>query len=179
MGVLKVNVDGQWIEISQTGPPGPTGPQGPQGIQGVPGPSRTIKYFALWRTTGYTLNVDGDNELPFTNKDDPFNMTANLTSFVAPTSGLVLFSSSVLLSFSGTPTSMNLFSYIKENGTVIRRGNQITGSIALSWYQCLLTTQVMVTAGRSYTMSAYTAVPGFGKSVFGDRPYTYFEGVYL
>jgi hypothetical protein len=37
-GVLKVNVAGQWVPVSATGPAGPEGPPGPRGVQGVEGP---------------------------------------------------------------------------------------------------------------------------------------------
>jgi hypothetical protein len=179
VGVLKVNVDGQWIEISQTGPPGPTGPQGPQGIQGVQGPARTVKNFAMWLNTGIAMATDGEIQIPFQEKYDPSNMVSNLNTFVAPTSGLVLINVSVLFSLSGSPTSASMYSSIMENGAVIRRGNQITGGVNLGWFLSIAVAQVMVTAGKNYTAGAYANQPGIAKTIYGGRLYTYMEGVYL
>jgi hypothetical protein len=138
----------------------------------------TTVYFQLWLATNQALTIDGETNIAFTDRLDPFGITSGAT-FVAPKSGLVLMSASILFSMSGSPTSVTLYLNIKESSTAIRRGSQVTGGLNMSWYQSVLSTQVVVTAGRSYSVSAYAAVPSFSKTAYGGRAYTYFEGAYL
>lgn len=141
------------------------------------------RQFRLWRTSNMALGTDGGNAVTFENKIDPYSMCDTMSSFTAPTDGLVLFTGMLSIqhactALTGTVSIMRLF----QGSTELRRGTQLNIFVNTTLVVgSVLSSIVPVTAGQRFTVDCYASAVGVVKTLLGGgTPFNcYLEGVYL